>query len=666
MIPVFLSFIALSAGYSLNMGVTPVQKVIQLLQEMQAKGKAEMHDEQVKFSAYKQFCEDTGAAKTEAIKKANALMETLAADIQMYESEVAQLAALISEKDALVAGFEGDKKAAIEVREKEHADYKVEHQDYSESVDALERAIAILKRQAHDRKQAESLLQVTKLARVPESVKKTIFSFLATDDEVVQPEGLSVSAPQANAYEFQSGGIVEMLEKLHDKFRDERNTLEKDEMKAKHASNMVVQDLTDSIEAAKKEIGRATATKAEKESAAAEAKGQLSDTTADRDSDQEYLDTLVAQCGQKSKDFEARQQLRSEELEAIAKAIEIMGSDAVTGNAEKHLPGFVQASLSQLRASAISPVQKNVAAFLQHRAEELQSRVLSLVATKVAEDPFAKVRKMIKDLIVRLMEEANEESEHKGWCDTELGTNKQTRETKAQQVETLTAQSDQLSADIAKLAEEISELQAAIAEIDKAVAEATTDRAAEKEKNEETIKDAKEGQTAVAQGLSVLKEFYAKAAVATALVQQPDVDAPETFDTPYQGMGGESGGVIGMLEVIQSDFARLEAETTASEEEASQAFERFSAESSKDRAVKDKDRENRGYDKTRKEGDLNMCRKDLKATQEELDAALDYYDKLKPSCVDSGLSYEDRVKRREEEIQSLQGALRILEGEDIA
>ena len=39
---------------------------------------------------------------------------------------------------------------------------------------------------------------------------------------------------------------------------------------------------------------------------------------------------------------------------------------------------------------------------------------------------------MIKDLIVRLMEEANEEAEHKGWCDTELSTNEQTRKEKTE------------------------------------------------------------------------------------------------------------------------------------------------------------------------------------------------------------------------------------------
>ena len=65
---------------------------------------------------------------------------------------------------------------------------------------------------------------------------------------------------------------------------------------------------------------------------------------------------------------------------------------------------------------------------------------------------------MIKDLIVKLMEEATEESEHKGWCDTEMGTNKQTREDKADAVSTLTAESEELDAKISKLGDEIAEL----------------------------------------------------------------------------------------------------------------------------------------------------------------------------------------------------------------
>merc|ERR1719421_514065 len=76
------------------------------------------------------------------------------------------------------------------------------------------------------------------------------------------------------------------------------------------------------------------------------------------------------------------------------------------------------------------------------------------------------------------------------------------------------------------------------------------------------MEDAKAAQTAVAQALTVLKEFYAKAAEATALLQQEPPPMPEE---PYKGMGGEAGGVVGMLEVIESDFARLESETKANE-----------------------------------------------------------------------------------------------------
>merc|ERR1719261_1890162 len=364
---------------------------------------------------------------------------------------------------------------------------------------------------------------------------------------------LAVSAPQANAFDFQSGGVVEMLQKLEDKFKDERNELERAEMEAKHAHEMVVQDLDGQIKAATRELGRQASAKAARDEDAAEAKGELTDTTATRDEDERYLTQLNAECGQKSTDFASRQQLRSEELEAIAKAIEILESGSVSGNAEKYLPNLVQTSkkvsFAYLRSApeketAVESAQRGAANFLQSRAAELQSRILELVADKVAMDPFVKVRKLIKDLIVRLMEEASEEADHKAWCDTELTTNKQTRDTKTADVEALTSQRDELTADIGKLGQEIQELASAIAALDASVAEATTQRQTESASNKQTVLDAQEAQTAVAQALSVLKDFYERAAEATSLIQRkPELGAPETFDTPYTGMGGESGGV---------------------------------------------------------------------------------------------------------------------------
>merc|ERR1712062_762741 len=120
-------------------------------------------------------------------------------------------------------------------------------------------------------------------------------------------------------------------------------------------------------------------------------------------------------------------------------------------------------------------------------ARQLDSRVLSLLAERVAADPFRKVKKMIKDLITRLMEEANEEAEHKGWCDTELSTNEQTRKEKTEAVETLHAEIDQLEASIAKLTEDISDLTEAVAALDAAMAKATKIRQEEKTTNEQTI-----------------------------------------------------------------------------------------------------------------------------------------------------------------------------------
>merc|ERR1719277_2821409 len=159
------------------------------------------------------------------------MIEVQKADIQKYATDAATLAKEIAGHEEDISVWTGDSKAATKVRSIEKADYDALHKDYSESVDALERAIAVLKKQAYDRTQA-SLAQVsalTSMSLIPKQAKAAIESFLAQDPQ----EGLAVSAPEAYGYEFQSHGVIEMLEKLLDKFMTERTELEKKELNSK-------------------------------------------------------------------------------------------------------------------------------------------------------------------------------------------------------------------------------------------------------------------------------------------------------------------------------------------------------------------------------------------------------------------------------------------------
>jgi len=648
--------------------VTPVSKVLQMLESMIARGQKEKAEEAAQYQEFAQYCHDTKMEKTWAIADANEKIEQLEADIAKCGADIARLEKEIEALDGDIAAWQGDKAAAIKNREQEHNDYVDTHNDYGESIDALRRAIAVLKAQDYKRAQAP-LSSLIQLRMVPEHAKRVITAFLAEDPNTTGLGGLSYSAPEAYGYEFQSGGVIEMLEKLLTKFLDEMNTLEREETQAQHAFEMMVQDLDNSIETATDQRNNKAEEKAGHEEENGDDKAELDETIAARDADQKELDDLIALCQQKADEFACRSALRAEELDALSEAVDII-SNNVSGLAQKHLPTLAQTALVQLRSRSANDAQKRVVAYLFSKAKELNSRVLFQLAAKAQDDPFKKVKKMIQDLITRLMEEANAEAEHKGWCDTELATNEQTRKQKTAEIDDLSAKIDKLNADIALLSQEISDLAADIAAIDKAVAEATELRTTEHATNMETIQDSKDAQGAVAKALVILKEYYAKAQ-GPALVQEEAKAKEEpveatTCTNRYTGMTGAAGGVIGMLEVIQSDFARLQFETESAEQSAAAAYKKFMQDSALDKLAKEKDVEYKKERKNRLESALATAEQDREASQKELDAALAYYEKLKPSCVEAGVSYEDRVARRKEEIESLQECLRILSGEDFA
>jgi hypothetical protein len=699
---------AASSDSSLNdaRSVAAVQKVINMLQDMAATCKEEKNKEQVAYAEFETWCKMEIPQTKSSIAKAAESIELLTAEIAKLTSEAKVLGEEIAKLQTDVASFESEKKAATAQREKDHAAYIEESTDYSESVDALERAIVVMSKVDKDVPGTSAvLLQLTENDRLPAQAKALVASFLGVMGKDfmsgMDEPGMDYQAPEAHAYDFQSSSIIALLKKLRDEFREKLADCQKEEMNSKHAYDMVVQDLTDSIENANEVTEEKKMTKAAKEEKTALDKKELAATIATKKEDEKLLSEMEVECKEKALSFTEKQTLRTEEIAATMKAIEILKSPEVEGNAEKYLE-LAQASngtaLTQLRgqeASVSESIHRKIREFLAAEGRRLHSNSLSLLAQQIGADPFAKVKKMIDAMITRLLNEANEDAVHEGFCDKEFGKNKVTRNKLSEDIDALSAAVEDGKATILMLTEEIATLSKEVADLDKSMAEATKMRTEEKKANKVTIEDAVAAQKAVEAATAILKDFYEKASLATGLLQlgveRPKMGTPEwdslanpnykgpvdkglkigaswghqegmqTFGEKYTGQQDSAGGVMALLDVCLSDFENLEAETKASEASAQESYDQFMVESEKNKAVKMKKIEMDNADKAAAEAKLQEDTKDLKGTQDELLAADRYYEKLVPQCIDQGMTWDERVAARQSEITSLKEALKILE-----
>jgi len=638
-------------GHAIRTQITPVQKVLQALQEMKAKAEASMDDEQKIFHEYTSWVDDRTTDLGFEIKTGESNIEKLTAFIEKSDNKVAELATAIGKLEDDIARLEAEKKDATVVRDTEHAEYVKVSTDYAESVDALERAIQILTSQAYDRPQAEMLLQ--QMAKTTPGMTRVLAAFL-------QQKASQDGAPAVDAYEFQSQNIIDLLEGLEKKFKGELADVEEDEANQAHYYELEMIHLTDTITKSTEDKEEKTVVKAKTAAASAKAKGDLADTKKELAADKELKADIEATYAAKSTTYAQNQQVRKEEIEALAKAIEIIANPEVAGSYKEHinlaqLPTGQKVSLLQMRSSKSRVAMRQAAAdLLQRSGLKLDSKTLTSLAAQVAASPFAKVISMIEDLISKLKEEASAEAAHKQWCDEQLKANKLKRNKKTTKVEELTAAIEELTEKIKQTGDTIDKLIAEQAELAKAMKEATAQREKEKAKNLDTIADAKAGIAAVKAALAVLRDFYSKQ---EALLQTRQV--PEMAE--YKGMQGSSKGVIGMMEVIESDFARLEADTTAAEEQAAKEYDEFMSDATASKKVKHDDEVKLKLEKDQDEFEVSQLKKDLASNQEELDKANAYFEELKPACLEVHVNYEERAAKRKEEIAALKEAYAILD-----
>merc|ERR1719261_177053 len=145
-------------------------------------------------------------------------------------------------------------------------------------------------------------------------------------------------------------------------------------------------------------------------------------------------------------------------------------------------------SYAQLRSGASAEAasqgkRHDVHEFLVKESMRLKSRKIALLADAMASDPFGKVKGLIKDMITKLMKEANADAEQEGFCDTEMGKSKATRTQLTEDIDSLTASIEDSKSEIMSLAQSNADLTNGIKDINAAVAEATAMRTAESKKN---------------------------------------------------------------------------------------------------------------------------------------------------------------------------------------
>lgn len=680
----------------------PIQKIIGLITEFQGKITRDGEIEEKAYSEYFEWCDDASNDKQNEIKTGTASVEKLTSTIEKAASDIEDASTRIEELSESTATAEEDLKAATTIRNKENTDFQAAEKELMESIDMLARAMSVLEKEL----KGSSFLQAKATANLKGAlnVLKTVLdaaSFSTQDrqkllalvqrnqgedtDQEMDDQELALGAPDPKAYESKSGSIVDMLADMKDEAETQLADARKAERDAKHNYDMLKLTLTDKLTAEKKEMDDTKANKAEAQETKATAEGEIEVAKKDLDLAEKDLHDIQMDCMEKAADHETTIKGRKEELAALAKAKKIIQAVALG-----------QVSFIQLTASSASRAKtqskitlagNQVASLIKKLARNVHSMALAQLASRVeaamryhartGEDPFAKIKGLIQDMISKLLKEAQEEAEEKAYCDEEMGKTKKKKEELTDDLEGLTTKIDDATSASTQLKEEVKTLQKELVELAKTQGEMDKARQDAHAAFLESSGDLKKGLDAVRKALQVLRDYYAKDDEDAALLQSDDGDAADSdskFDAlmqqpaapaKHEKSGGAGSSIIGLLEVAESDFSKNLAQETEEEEAAQSEYETMTQDNKVTKAAKDQDvkyktKEYKSLDKS-----VAELSSDRDALQTELDAVLEYYDKIKEKCVAKPEPYEERKKRREAEIAGLKEALSILEGEAV-
>jgi len=666
--------------------VSPIDKVLSMLSDLEAKIIKEGEEAQKTYDEFTEWCEDRSRNLGFQIKDGKQQVEDNQATIDSATSDISSLNAKVEELASSISTNDADLQAATKIRNQEETTFKAQEKDLMEAADTLTRAVMILEKEmkkggavfaqlqkkSNNYIQALSVMLDASMIGSQDAAKLTSLVQDANVERESEDDGDDLGAPAAAKYEGHSGGILETLEDLLDKARESLASAREKETNNVQNFQMLKKSLEDEIKYAEKDMAETKKALADASEAKATADGDLSVASKDLSADQETMSTLKADCMEKAQDFEAEHRSRGEELKALATARKVI-SDSTSG-ANSLSYGLTQedidaddgdlSDLSDLTflqvdlriRSGVDLANFEAVRLVRDLARRMRSTKLMQLAQRMAStirhsrssgrDPFSKVKGLIKNMIESLEEDAQADASHKAYCDKEIAQSNEQKAEKTSTVDKLKAKMDKMMSKSAMLKDEVASLQKELAALASTQAEMNSIRSKEKSTYTKAKEEMEEGITGVKTALKVLRDYYAQ-------------------DSDHDTADGAAGGIVGMLEVVESDFTKDLSEMTVAEQTSAAEYKKMTQENTVEKARKEQDVKYKRKEFKSLDLETSEAKSDKAATQEELDAINAYLEKLDEMCIAKPDTYSERKQRREAEIEGLKEALNILNGEAV-
>jgi len=641
------AFLALVAD-----AASPVAKVISLLESMEGNIIEEGKAEEKKISAYSAMCAKRTSDLNYQIKTAKTDLDELSARISKADSKAEAATSAIQETQQSIAGDEADLKAAGEVRQKESAEFVQAQKELLEVTATVERAMSVMEK---EESKGSALFQV-KGKGVPSLIQAVQAmmdaSMIGHEDaktltSLMQDSDLQPVAP---AYKSKSGGIMEMLEDMMDKSKEELTKLRSKETEAKHSYEMLTQSLQDQLNFAQQALTKTQKTQAEQSRIKAEAEKDLQETKTSLAEDEKTLSDFSLDCKSEVADYEEGVKSRTQELEALktAKAtLKESSGMSFLQLEEEHHRSVIRSTLD-LKHFEVVRMVRSLGQKLEDRQLVLLSRRMDSMLRGEAgssADVFGKIKTMISEMISTMQENLQAEATKKAYCDAEMGKASDKKASKESDLDTVSTRIDAAVSKSATLKKQVATIKSELSELAETQANMTTLRQEEKDLFAKKEPETEKGMEGVKSALRTLRDFYKTSGV--------EVTSGERK--------GTAGGVIGRLEDVEADMAMSLSQMRSAEKSAETNFKKDLQDMKLEKVQKEKDISYKTSEAQRLDSELNSLNSDQESLQTEMGALLDFVKSLEAECLVTPESFAEKQAKKQQEIAGLKEALTALD-----